>query len=183
MATTGLADGPPEASVSASPEEFKQAVSAFPTGVVVVSTIDEREKPVGFTSNAFASVSMTPPLVGLFVARSSRTLRSLRRSDVFAVNFLNVSAEHVAARFASPADDKFQAVDWVPGIGGVPLLRSASLAIVECEKFDLIPTGDHELLLGRVVRATRNQDEEPIVYYEREYMTLPHPRYGSEVSA
>ena len=48
-------------------QEFRAALGAFATGVTVITTLDEDERPVGVTASSFNSVSLDPP-VGIMVA-------------------------------------------------------------------------------------------------------------------
>jgi flavin reductase (DIM6/NTAB) family NADH-FMN oxidoreductase RutF len=42
-------------------EDFFSIMSAFPTGVAIVTTLDEHGEPKGLTTNAVCSVSAEPP--------------------------------------------------------------------------------------------------------------------------
>ncbi len=155
-------------------EEFVAIMSAFPTGVAVVTTLDEEGQPRGLTTNAVTSVSADPPMLLICVDRTSRTLSALRHARRFVVNFIGEEGAEVCALFASKADDKFSQVAWEPGLGGVPLLTSDALAIAECSTDEEIEAGDHLILLG-VVEAGRAADPErvPILYYRRAYGSTP----------
>ncbi len=155
-------------------ETFVAIMSAFPTGVAVVTTLDEDGEPRGLTTNAVCSVSADPPMLLICVDRTSRTLAALRHARRFVVNFLSDTSAEVSELFASKADDKFARVRWEPGLGGVPLLVDDALAIAECRTDEEIEAGDHLILLG-VVEAGRPADPErvPILYYRRAYGSTP----------
>ena len=74
-------------------QAFKASMSAFPTGVTIVTTLDENGSACGLTCNAFMSVSVDPPLVVISVDKSSQTLPALRRARHFVVNFLAAGRE------------------------------------------------------------------------------------------
>jgi flavin reductase (DIM6/NTAB) family NADH-FMN oxidoreductase RutF len=80
----------------------------------------------------------------------------------------------LCALFASKADDKFAAVAWEPGLGGVPCLVEQALAIAECRTEQELEAGDHLILIG-IVEAGRPPDPErvPILYYRRSYGSTP----------
>ena len=59
---------------------FRTIMASFPTGVTVITTVDEDGSPKGFTSNAVSSVSMDPPLLLVCVALTSETLPIVQRS-------------------------------------------------------------------------------------------------------
>lgn len=155
-------------------DEFFAIMSAFPTGVAIVTTLDAHGEPKGLTTNAICSVSADPPMLLVCVDKTSRTLAALRHARRFVVNFMSDSAAELCALFASKADDKFAAVTWEPGLGGVPLLVDDALAIAECRTEQELEAGDHLVLTG-IVEAGRAPDPErvPILYYRRAYGSTP----------
>jgi flavin reductase (DIM6/NTAB) family NADH-FMN oxidoreductase RutF len=155
-------------------QEFFAIMSAFPTGVAIVTTLDEVGEPRGLTTNAICSVSADPPMLLVCVDRTSRTLAALRHAQRFVVNFMSDGCADLCARFASKADDKFADVAWEPGLGGVPCLVEDALAIAECRTEQELEAGDHLVLTG-FVEAGRPPDPErvPILYYRRSYGSTP----------
>jgi flavin reductase (DIM6/NTAB) family NADH-FMN oxidoreductase RutF len=160
--------------VTLSREEFFSIMSAFPTGVAIVTTLDERGAPRGLTTNAVCSVSAEPPLLLVCVDTSSRTLTALRHSKRFVVNFMSDGRAELCARFASKADDKFDGVHWAPGLGGMPLLAEDGLAYAECSTEEELEAGDHVILIG-LIQGGRPPEPEtvPILYYRRSYGSTP----------
>jgi len=160
--------------MAASREEFFAIMSAFPTGVAIVTTLDADGQPRGLTTNAVCAVSAEPPMLLVCVDRTSRTLEALRHARRFVVNFMSDGRADLCALFASKADDKFASVAWEPGLGGVPLLLEDALAIAECRTEQEVESGDHLILTG-VVEAGRAPDPErvPILYYRRAYGSTP----------
>jgi flavin reductase (DIM6/NTAB) family NADH-FMN oxidoreductase RutF len=151
-------------------DEFFAIMSAFPTGVAVVTTLDAEREPRGLTTNALCSVSAEPPLLLICVDRESRTLPALRHSGRFVVNFLAQHRDELARLFASKADDKFAGVDWEPGLGGMPCLRADSLAYAECVVEQELEAGDHVIFTGLVVEGLAPDPESvPILYFRRSY--------------
>src|SRR5439155_984143 len=67
-----------------SPDEFRQALGHFATGVTVVTTSDGDGRPTGLTASAFTSVSLDPPLVLVCVDHKSQSYPALRERDRFA---------------------------------------------------------------------------------------------------
>jgi flavin reductase (DIM6/NTAB) family NADH-FMN oxidoreductase RutF len=145
-------------------------MGAFPTGVAVVTTLDAEGEPRGLTTNALCSVSAEPPLLLVCVDRESRTLPALQHSKRFVVNFLAERRDELARLFASKAEDKFVAVTWEAGLGGMPCLREDSLAYAECETEQELEAGDHVVLTGLVVGGMAPDPESvPILYFRRSY--------------
>jgi flavin reductase (DIM6/NTAB) family NADH-FMN oxidoreductase RutF len=149
---------------------FFSIMSAFPTGVAVVTCVDEGGAPRGLTTNAVTSVSADPPLLLVCVDRTSRTLPALLRTRRFAVNVVATGRDDVATVFASKAEDKFAGVAWAAGETGAPLLVEDALAWAECEIDQEIEAGDHRILVGRVVAGRPPEPESlPLVYFRRSY--------------
>jgi flavin reductase (DIM6/NTAB) family NADH-FMN oxidoreductase RutF len=155
-------------------EDFFSIMSAFPTGVAIVTTLDQHGAPRGLTTNAVCSVSAEPPLLLVCVDTASRTLEALRHSRRFVVNFMSDGRAELCARFASKADDKFEGVHWEPGLGGMPVLAKDGLASAECSIEEELEVGDHVILIG-LIEGGRLPDPEtvPILYYRRAYGSTP----------
>src|SRR5439155_21237439 len=111
---------------------FFAIMGAFPTGVGIVTTLDEHNQPRGLTSNALCSVSAEPPLLLVCVDKNSNTLPALRHSQKFVVNYLSAGRGDLANLFASKEPDKFQNVSWRPASNGMPWLHGDTIAHAEC---------------------------------------------------
>jgi flavin reductase (DIM6/NTAB) family NADH-FMN oxidoreductase RutF len=156
-------------------QHFFASMAAFPTGVTVVTTLDETGEPVGLTCNAFMSVSAEPPLIAVSLDRASNTLPALLATRHFAVNFLAAGREELAGLCATKRTDKFVDVAWTPtGHRSLPVLHDDAIAHVVCELLDEVEAGDHILLLGRVYGAQAPQpDDVPLLYFRRTFDRWP----------
>ena len=144
---------------------FKAVVGRFATGVTVVTTRDEQGNLAGLTANAFASVSVHPPLVLVCLDNGSQTYSHLKEAGVFAVHILAEGQEHLARRFADRRRDKSLLVDWRVGDHGTPSLRHC-LASMGCRVVHQYRGGDHVIVVGEVDRlhVDPGQDK-PLLYY------------------
>jgi flavin reductase (DIM6/NTAB) family NADH-FMN oxidoreductase RutF len=149
---------------------FRDTVGAFPTGVTIVTARGD-DGPAGLTTNAFASVSLDPPLVLVCFDNASRTLPVVREARRFAVNILRAGQEDLAAVFASKrvAAEKFAAVTHAEA-HGVPVLDHA-LAWMVCDVQQLVPAGDHTIGLAAVC-ALERFDGEPLLFWRGDYRGL-----------
>ena len=150
---------------------FRDTVGAFATGVTVVTAAGD-DGPAGLTTNAFASLSLDPPLVLVCFDNASRTLPVVRSAGRFAVNVLRAGQEEVAAVFASKrvAADKFAEVTHVEA-HGLPVLDGA-LAWLACELRELLPGGDHTIGVGAVTALHADPGGEPLVFFRGSYAML-----------
>lgn len=153
---------------------FRDLAGAFPSGVTIVTTVDDTGAPKGLTSQAFIGLSTEPPLMLVSVDRSSRTLEALRHSRRFVVNFLRAGSEAISTRFASKDEDKFRDLRWVPSqiADGVPILSEAVCAFAECVVTDIVEAGDHVMFIGQV-EGGRVVGGPPLLYYRRTYAAWP----------
>ncbi len=156
---------------------FRAISSSFPTGVLIVTTVDESGEPRGLTTQAYMGLSTEPPLMLISIDKTSRTLPALRTHRAFVINFLKEGAEDVATLFASKSDEKFKDLRWEPAkdAGGAPLLRDLSLAYAACRATEIHEAGDHMLFVasvegGEVLGGT------PLMYYKRSYAAWPEAR-------
>jgi 3-hydroxy-9,10-secoandrosta-1,3,5(10)-triene-9,17-dione monooxygenase reductase component len=150
--------------------QFRQALGHLPTGVVVVTALDDGE-PVGMAVGSFTSVSLEPPLVGFFPTRTSTTWPRIRRVGPFAVNVLAHDQEDVGARFARTGTDRFADLAWTDGRGGVPLLDGAIVQI-ECDPYSVTEAGDHWFVLGQVADLRVLDRGGPLVFARGKYTRL-----------
>jgi len=149
-------------------------MSAFPTGVAIITTLEPDGTPRGLTTNAVTSVSAEPPILLVCVDRASRTLPALLHSKRFVVNFMRDDCAELCALFASKADDKFARVPWSSGLGGVPILHEATVAHAECTTLDELEIGDHVVVTGLVEAGQAPAPADvPIVYFQRTYSSAP----------
>ncbi len=140
---------------------FRAALSAYPTGVTVVTTITP-EGPMGITANSFASVSLDPPLVLWSPSRTSHRFEHFARAPRFAIHVLASDQRHVCEGFTK-SKTAFEGLDWTASHAGVPLIAGA-LATFECNFEAAHEAGDHDIVIGRVTRA-HHRDGLPLVFH------------------
>jgi len=153
-----------------SPDDFKNALSRFASGVTVVSTKDSAGNLHGITVSAFCSVSLEPPMVLICIEKSTVSHYAFEESGVFVVNILRDSQAAASEKFAAPHPDKFEEIESYPGIEGVPIFKEA-LASLECRLTFSYHGGDHSIFVGQVENVTV-RDGEPLIYCRGEYRTL-----------
>lgn len=154
---------------------FRSIMSAFPTGVTVITTIAADGGYRGFTSNAVTSVSMQPPMLLVCVALTSETLPVLREAKRFVVNFLKSGEHAISNRFARKGLDKFDGVS-CDTHEGLPVLRQHTIAHAVCATELEVEAGDHIVLIGRVLHGdVIAGDTQPLLYYQSGYPSWPSP--------
>ena len=141
---------------------IREVLGHFATGITIVTATDEGE-PVGFSCQSFAALSLDPPMVILAPAKSSTSWPRIARAGSFCVNILGEHQEAICRAFAVSGGDKFDGVDWSPGVTGSPLIEG-SLATVECTLGAIYEGGDHELVTGHVVDMEIGKGS-PLLFY------------------
>src|ERR1700693_6326801 len=121
-------------------------------GVYVVGAGDAGKQDA-FTAAWVMQVSFDPLLLALSINPSNASYPLVIAANAFAVSVLAKDQLEIARHFgtASGRDtDKMRAYEWRPARTGSPILADA-LAYLDCEVTGRHRTGDHELLIGRVV--------------------------------
>lgn len=153
------------------PRRFRDIAGHFATGVTIVTARDAAGGHVGLTASSFTSVSLHPLLVLVCVDRNSATLPGLLESGAFAVNVLPEGAAEVARRFArNDRTARFEGLGWHEAATGSPVLEAA-LAWFDCRLWKRVPAGDHEVLLGEVLRGDASGGR-PLVWYRGGFRRL-----------
>ena len=96
---------------------FRQVLGHFCTGVTVITAAGS-PGPAGFACQAFAALSLQPPLVLFCPSRSSLTWPVIERAGHFCVNVLADGQQDLARRFGASGGEKFAGVRWSPSPSG-----------------------------------------------------------------
>ncbi|ABD13481.1 hypothetical protein CcI156_21755 [Frankia sp. CcI156] len=107
-ALTRTATGTVARGAGPDPDQLREALAHFPSGVVIVTTRSETRTPHGFTASSFCAVSLEPPLVSVCLARAARCHPAFGGGDRFTVNMLRPGHVELARRFARSTGDKFE---------------------------------------------------------------------------
>lgn len=144
---------------------FREVLGHFATGVTVV-TAAEDGGPVGFTCQAFTSLSIEPPMVAIAPGKSSTSWPRIAQVGFFCVNVLADDQEALCRDFAVSGGDKFSGIGWRVGGNGAPRLEGV-LAWVECEFLLAHDAGDHEVVFGTVMDmgVDHEHGKGPLLYY------------------
>lgn len=162
--------------MSPTPDEFREAVSRFATGITVVTCLVDGVDHA-MTANAFASVSINPLLVMVCVERDSRFHSAIGASHTWGVSILAAEAEATSRWFATKgrplAGQLERSGHHRSPHSGVAWLDNA-LASLECRTTESRRAGDHDILIGEVVGLEVNSGAhiEPLLYFRRNYRSL-----------
>jgi 3-hydroxy-9,10-secoandrosta-1,3,5(10)-triene-9,17-dione monooxygenase reductase component len=148
---------------------FRRVLGSFATGVVIVTTVAQRTGfPLGLTANSFTSVSLSPPLVSICMARTSSTWPLIRAAEGHCINVLAEHQRGLCRQFAASGGDKFSQVRWTASPAGHPILGGV-LGWLDCRVEAEYPAGDHVIVVCRVMGLDVLSDEPPLIFYRGEY--------------
>lgn len=146
---------------------FREVMGHFPSGVTIVTGIEEGSvppEPLGFTCQAFCSLSLEPPMVLVAPSKVSTSWPRIRESGLLCVNVLSEDQGELSRAFAVSGGKKFEKVSWSPGPAtGCPVL-SGALAWVECRIEDVHEAGDHWIATCNVLELGVGQGR-PLLFY------------------
>ena len=146
--------------------DLRQIFGTFATGVTVVTTRTDDGLPHGISVNAFAAVSLDPPLAQITLTRASRAAAYLEGAP-FAINILSLEQVDAARHFAGEVVDKEQ--EWTLD-GNVPVL-TGNAATLKCRPWNIYDGGDHIIVVGEVMAMDITQ-REPLVFFGGEFRSL-----------
>jgi flavin reductase (DIM6/NTAB) family NADH-FMN oxidoreductase RutF len=148
-------------------------MGCFATGVTII-TLDlggEVHGAVhGMTANAFASVSLDPPLVLVCVDHNASTHAHLHAKKRFGINVLSEGQRTISEYYAR-ADRADVAAE--PGARfdrtkhGTPMLHG-SLAYVECRLHSAQVAGDHTIFIAEVEDVVVREGN-PLLFFRGQY--------------
>ena len=158
--------------MSVSPDEFRNLLGRFPSGVTVVTTTGPDGSDQGMTVSAFCSVSLEPPLVLICIEKTASVYQALTASSGFVVNVLSANQEQLARRFSIIDIDRFEGVGYSRSSKGFAILDDV-LGVIECNRVSSHEAGDHTIIVGEV-EGGRAENGKPLLYYRGGYAQLEH---------
>jgi flavin reductase (DIM6/NTAB) family NADH-FMN oxidoreductase RutF len=156
-----------------SKEQFRAALSNFPSGVTVVTTKDADGRLHGITVSAFSSVSLDPPMILVCVDKRAGSHDALLQSRAFVVHILAEDHAHHSKNFASRNADKFAGIEYRKGISEIPVLENV-LVTLECRLAHAHEGGDHTIFVGEIEKAEVREGN-PLIYWKGDYRKLDTP--------
>jgi flavin reductase (DIM6/NTAB) family NADH-FMN oxidoreductase RutF len=153
--------------------DIKQAMASFATGVTVI-TAHHAGQDFGMTCNSFNTVSLEPALVLWSLRKASGNREHLEAAGGYTVNILSHAQQPLAMRFTKGShEERFAGLMLSRLPTGRPQIVGSS-AWFDCALEQIIPAGDHDIMLGRVLNFGVNADAnaEPLIYARRQFGRL-----------
>lgn len=147
-------------------EQIREALSRWASGVSLVAVRDG-ERVHALTVSAFLPVSVDPPLVLVSLGPNASALPYLDVGTLFTISLLGYDQRSLASRYA----DTFP-VGPSPFRSTGPPIVDGTLAAFTCRVEEILPRGDHALVIGRVEEAEAGGAGATLVYLLREYHSV-----------
>ncbi|MBU3647016.1 MAG: flavin reductase family protein [Limnohabitans sp.] len=152
--------------------DFRSALSCFATGVTVVTT-HQAQTDWGMTCNSFTSVSLSPQMVLWSIRKNANSHGAFTQGKGYTVNVLAAEQEALAHQFATgTTSERFVGVD-VQRLDSGRLKLTQALAWFDCNLVQIIPAGDHDILLGEVSHFGWTE-RTPLLFAQSKFAKLAH---------
>lgn len=155
---------------------LRNTYGCFPSGVVAVSALFEG-KPIGMVASSFVAVSIEPALVAFCVQWTSKTWELLKDLPRIGISVLGEGHNSSVRRLASRAEDKFDQLGLCVTPEGAVFIDGAT-AWLDCRIENVVPAGDHGIVILQIEALTLRPEAEPLVFYGSEFRALQQPRPG-----
>ncbi len=152
-------------------QAFRKALGAFPTGVTVITTMNQDNQPVGFTCSSFNAVSLAPPLVLWSLQRESTSLDAFLHAKCFGVHILEEDQTALSTQFASIEANRFKDIDFSLTTYNTPDLSLCSTRF-ECKTAHEYDGGDHIIFVGEVVDFRTKDTALPLIFHNGHYASV-----------
>lgn len=158
------------------PEEMRQAMRRWASGVVVVTSMHDG-RIGGMTVSAFVSATIDPPTILVCINNSAATMKLVRKSRRLAISILAADQLEVSKRFSGQVpgldgEEKFSGLETFTSRTGCPILGD-SLAWLDCEVEKFWKLSTHAVAKCTVVAAGHGgNDKGPLLYFDRNYRTI-----------
>jgi flavin reductase (DIM6/NTAB) family NADH-FMN oxidoreductase RutF len=152
------------------PTSLREAFGHFPSGVIAIAA-EVNGTLVGLAASTFVPVSLDPPLVSFCVQNTSETWPKLNGLPYLGISVLGESHDDAARMLAAKTGDRFAGLKTVSRDSGAVFIEGTSVWL-ESAIEQLIPAGDHTIVILRVSAITVHSDVPPIVFHRSTFRRL-----------
>jgi flavin reductase (DIM6/NTAB) family NADH-FMN oxidoreductase RutF len=153
-----------------SPTTLREAFGHFPTGVIAIAAEVDGTR-VGLAASTFVPVSLDPPLVSFAVQNTSATWPKLKDLPYLGISVLGEAHDEAARTLAAKTGDRFAGLKTVSTQSGAVFIEGTSVWL-ESAIEQVVPAGDHSIVILRVSSITVHADVPPIVFHRSTFRRL-----------
>ncbi len=153
------------------PRQLAAALGRIPSGLFIL-TARHGEAETGMLTSWVQQCSFDPPQVTAALKRGREVLAWLTPGALFVLNVLDDTQTDMIVHFGrgfALDEPAFTGLDVIRPDGGAPVLTEA-LAWLECQVVNRCAAGDHELLVGQVLRGRLLGEGHPMVHVRKSGM-------------
>ena len=152
------------------PTSLREAFGHFPSGIIAIAAEVDGVR-VGLAASTFVPVSLEPPLVSFCVQNTSTTWPKLKDVRALGISVLGESHDGAARSLAAKTGDRFADLETESFDSGAVFIRGTSLWM-ETAIEQLIPAGDHTIVVLQVSDVRVDPDIAPIVFHRSIFRRL-----------
>ncbi|ORB30141.1 flavin reductase family protein [Mycolicibacterium parafortuitum] len=156
--------------INLEPSSLREAFGHFPSGVIAIAAEVDGTR-VGLAASTFVPVSLDPPLVSFCVQNSSTTWPRLKDLPYLGISVLGEAHDEAARTLAAKTGDRFAGLETASSERGAVFIHGTSVWL-ESSIEQLVPAGDHTIVVLRVTDITVHPDVAPIVFHRSTFRRL-----------
>lgn len=160
----------PDSGTDLTPTSLREAFGHFPSGVIAIAAEVDGTR-VGLAASTFVPVSLDPPLVSFCVQNTSTTWPRLKDVPFLGISVLGEAHDAAARTLAAKTGDRFAGLETASSERGAVFVHGTSVW-VESAIEQLVPAGDHTIVILRVSNVTIHPDVPPIVFHRSTFRRL-----------
>jgi flavin reductase (DIM6/NTAB) family NADH-FMN oxidoreductase RutF len=145
-----------------------------PAAVTLITT-GAAPSRTGLTATAVMSLSADPVTIVCAINRSAYTHAKIVENKTFSVNTLAQHQIALAKAFSGQTgqvgEGRFNDDEWMTLESGAPVLKEAVMSL-DCELVQVIDSGTHALLVGKVLAGRRAPEHAPLIYVDGSWATV-----------
>jgi flavin reductase (DIM6/NTAB) family NADH-FMN oxidoreductase RutF len=152
------------------PPALREAFGHFPSGVIAIAAELAGER-LGMAASTFVPVSLDPPLVSFCIQNTSETWPKLEKLPALGISVLGEGHDEAVRSLAAKAGDRFAGLDTVSSAAGAVFIKGTCMWL-ESAIEQLVPAGDHTIVILRIRDIQIHADVAPIVYHRSTFRRL-----------
>jgi flavin reductase (DIM6/NTAB) family NADH-FMN oxidoreductase RutF len=152
------------------PSSLRDAFGHFPSGVIAIAA-EVRGVREGLAASTFVPVSLDPPLVSFCVQNTSTTWPKLKDVPALGISVLGEAHDEAVRTLAAKTGDRFAGLETVSNHSGAVFIKGTSVWL-ESSIEQLIPAGDHTIVVLRVSDIQVDPEVAPIVFHRSIFRRL-----------
>ncbi|KUI35891.1 oxidoreductase [Mycobacterium sp. IS-1590] len=153
-----------------SPATLREAFGHFPSGVIAIAAEVDGTR-IGLAASTFVPVSLDPPLVSFCVQNTSETWPRLENLPSLGISVLGEAHDEAARTLAAKTGDRFAGLHTVSRQSGAVFIDGTAVWL-ESAIEQLVPAGDHTIVILRVCDITVHDNVAPIVFHRSTFRRL-----------